>query len=107
MFNFTRRFNTFKAKFNLDKMSQAIVLLIIVLIVVKASTRLYHPIDLREYNNVVALSGQASYLHTQAMAQALLSQEKIRAFEYLKLMLAQQQEASQVREYPAMKLEDE
>ncbi|WP_139852152.1 hypothetical protein [Acinetobacter pullicarnis] len=107
MFDFRKWFNRFKAKFNLDKMFQVIVISIIILIVLHASAKLYQPIDSREYNNVVVLSDQASYLHTQTMAQALLGQEKIHVFEYLKLMLAQQQEASQVKEYPAMKLEDE
>lgn len=107
MFIFSDVYKKVKASFDLDRVFQVVVMSIIVLIVLRTSWGFSQSINSQNYNNVIFLSTQENHPHTQAMARHLLQQDQIRKIEYFKLMRAQQQESHQVKEYPAIKLEDQ
>ena len=84
-------------RFSYQKLTQTILVLIVLTFIVQASWKLLQPIQYRQYVHVLELSQQAA--HTQAMAKNLLAQEQIKRRAYLRLMAAQQQEAAAIQYY--------
>ncbi|WP_445116017.1 hypothetical protein [Acinetobacter sp. WZC-1] len=93
--------------FHIEFMLSMFVWIIVLTVLVTGSAALFRPVKSGQYQNVVLLSGQATYPATQHMAKQLLNRQRIHRAEYFKLMQAYQAESSRVRQYPAMAKEDQ
>ncbi|TCM64485.1 hypothetical protein EC844_11744 [Acinetobacter calcoaceticus] len=107
MLNILERVRQLKSALNIDQILHVIVGIVIFLSVIQATMMCLKPINIEKYNNIVLLSEQARFPQTQLMANQILLRDQIYTIDYVRLMFAHQQESAEIREYPAMKLEDE
>lgn len=91
----------------LDQLNKFLVIFIVFAILLLAYYALLRPVNPLQYQLVVEYSHQASHPRTQFMAKQFLMHTPIRRVEYLKLLHAYHFESSRIKQYPAMKQEDE
>lgn len=90
-----------------DQFCNILVAVILFLIFIVAYNALQRPVNTMQYQQVIQLSQQASHPKTQYMAIEVLGHSSIRRVDYLKLLNAYQFESNRIKQYPAMKQEDE
>ena len=90
-----------------DQFCNILVAVILFLIFIVAYNALQRPVNTMQYQQVIQLSQQASHPRTQHMAITILRHSSIRRVDYLKLLNAYQFESNRIKQYPAMKQEDE
>ncbi|ALH95938.1 hypothetical protein [Acinetobacter equi] len=93
------------AELKLEQIYNIFIILIIVIILGLACIATYRPIQPQQLNTVYKISQQASYVHTQEMALALLAQDQIYIGQYLKLLMALQMERKKAKHLPAMSVD--
>ena len=90
-----------------DQICNVLVAVILFSIFIVAYNALQRPVNTIQYQQVIYFSQQASHPRTQHMAIAVLRHSSIRRVDYLKLLNAYQFESNRIKQYPAMKQEDE
>ena len=90
-----------------DQICNVLVAIILFSIFIVAYNALQRPVNIMQYQQVIYFSQQASHPRTQHMAIAVLRHSSIRRVDYLKLLNAYQFESNRIKQYPAMKKEDE
>ena len=90
-----------------DQICNVLVAIILFSIFIVAYNALQRPVNIMQYQQVIYFSQQASHPRTQHMAIAVLRHSSIRRVDYLKLLNAYQFESNRIKQYPAMKQEDE
>ena len=98
--------STVKPCCKIENVLHSCVLFIVLVCVVVAGSAVFRPIDTKQYQKIVQLAGQEHYPDTQDMAGHLLTQQNIYSLEYFRLLHAWQTEQAHVKEYPALKIED-
>lgn len=88
----------FKAELKLEYLYNILIVFIITIILFLASFALYRPISVLQFKNIIHLSTQASYPHTQVIALMLVQQHKVSHVQYFKLMQAYQWELKQAHQ---------
>lgn len=88
----------FKSELKLESIYNLVVIIIIFVILFLASTALYRPISMQQFENIRQLSTQAQYPDTQNMATVLKQKSPISYGQYLKLMQAYQLESRRARQ---------
>ena len=90
-----------------DQFFNILVAIILFSIFIVVYNALQRPVNTMQYQQVIYFSQQASHPRTQHMAIAVLRHSSIRRVDYLKLLNAYQFESNRIKQYPAMKQEDE
>lgn len=97
----------FKSHIHFESFLKMAIMAVVVFILILSTYALFRPIDVEKYQQVAQLSLQASYPHTQTLAQHLQKQPYIATHDYFRLMRTYAYESGRVKEYPAMAIEDE
>ena len=90
-----------------DQICNVLVAVILFSIFIVAYNALQRPVNTIQYQQVIQFSQQASHPKTQYMAIEVLGHSSIRRVDYLKLLNAYQFESNRIKQYPAMKQEEE
>lgn len=90
-----------------DQFFNILVAVILFSIFIVAYNALQRPVNTIQYQQVIQFSQQASHPKTQYMAIEVLGHSSIRRVDYLKLLNAYQFESNRIKQYPAMKQEEE
>lgn len=94
-----------KAQIKLEDIYNGCVVAIIAMILILAFIGLHRPITVKQFENVVQLSAQASYPVTQEMALLLMQHPQIPYAQYFKLMRAHHMEMTEAHQLPPLQVE--